>query len=132
MKYFLLFTVFFHSLLYSQIGDKVDSVTYYSKLATENIKNNNYKEALSYTQKSIDYCKRNKNIEAQAAQTYNLGKIYFDLNIHNDAIELLSKSIVLFNRISKEPNEKVAKAYYYISLSCVEKKNYILAESSIL
>ena len=42
MKYFLLFTVFFHSLLYSQIENKVDSVTYYSKLATENIKNNNY------------------------------------------------------------------------------------------
>lgn len=132
MKYFLLFTVFFHSLLHSQIGNKVDSVTYYSKLATENIKNNNYKEALSYTQKSIDYCKKIKNIEAQAAQTYKLGKIYFDLHLHNDAIELLSKSIVLFNSISKEPNERVAKAYYYISLSCVERKNYILAESSIL
>lgn len=132
MKYFLLFIVFFHSLLHSQIGNKVDSVSYYSKLATENIKNNNYKEALSYTQKSINYCKRNKNIEAEAAQTFSLGKIYFDLNLHNDAVELFSKSIVLFNSISKEPNDKVAKAYYYISLSCIEKKNYILAESSIL
>ncbi|PZX92973.1 hybrid sensor histidine kinase/response regulator [Flavobacterium aquariorum] len=132
MKHFLLFTVFFHSLLYSQIENKVDSVTYYSKLASENIKNNKYKEALLYTQRSIDYCKKNKNIEAQAAQTFNLGKIYFDLNLHNDAIELLSKSIVLFNSISKKPNDKIALAYYYISLSCVERKNYILAESSIL
>ena len=72
MKYFLLFTVFFHSLLYSQIENKVDSVTYYSKLASENIKNNNYKEALLYTQKSIDYCKKNKNTEAQASSNIQL------------------------------------------------------------
>jgi signal transduction histidine kinase len=132
MKHFLLFMFFFHSLLYSQIENKVDSVTYYSKLANENIKNNNYKKALSYTQKAINYCKKNKNIESQAVQTYNLGKIYFDLNLHNDAIELFGKSIVLFNSISKKPNNSVAKAYYYMSLCFVEKKNYILAESSIL
>ncbi|WP_281228180.1 tetratricopeptide repeat-containing hybrid sensor histidine kinase/response regulator [Flavobacterium aquiphilum] len=132
MKYFLLFTVFFHSLLYSQIDQKVDSVTYYSKSATENIKNNNYKKALSYIQKSIDYSKKTKNLEAEAIQTYNLGKIYFDLNLHNDAIELLSKSIKLFENISKAPNNKVANAYYYLSLSCTEKKNYSLAETCIL
>lgn len=132
MKYFLLFIVFFHSLLYSQIENKADSVNYYSILASENIKNNNYKKALSFTQKSIEYCRKTKNIQAEAIETFNLGKIYFDLNLHNDAIELLGKSIVLFNKISKKPNSIVAKAYYYISLSCVEKKNYILAESSIL
>jgi signal transduction histidine kinase/ActR/RegA family two-component response regulator len=132
MKYFLLCIVFFNSLLYSQNRPKVDSVTYYSKLVTENIKNDNYKEALSYTQKSIDYCKKGNDVEGQATQTFNLGKIYFDLNLHSDAIELFTKSIVLFNRISKEPNPKVATAYYFLSLSCVEKKNYILAESAIL
>ena len=132
MKHFLLFIVFFHSIVYSQIENKIDSVSHYSQLANENIKNNNYKKALFFTQKSIDYCKKHKNIQAEAVQTYDLGKIYFDLNLHNDAIELFGKSIVLFNRISKKPNYKVANAYYFISLSCTEKKNYILAESAIL
>src|SRR6478735_6249731 len=133
MKHFLLFIVFFHSLLYSQTESKVDSIAYYSRLANENIKNNNYKEAVSYIQKSIDYCKKTKKTEAEAIQTYSLGKIYFDLNLHNDAIELFNKSIVLFNSISKGNNNKtVAEAYYYLSLSCLLKKKYLIAETSIL
>jgi signal transduction histidine kinase/BarA-like signal transduction histidine kinase len=132
MKYFLLFIVFFHSLLYSQNRTKVDSVTYYSKLVTQNIKSNDYKEVLFYTQKSIDYCKKNNRIETEAFQTYKLGKIYFDLNLHNDAIEVFNKSILLFNSLSKKPNNRVANAYYFMGLSYIEKKKYTLAEICIL
>ncbi|AOW08049.1 tetratricopeptide repeat-containing hybrid sensor histidine kinase/response regulator [Flavobacterium gilvum] len=131
MKYFLLFTVFFHSLLYCQIEKKADSIAYYSISASENIKNNNYKKALSLTQKAIDFSKKNNDSENEAIQTYNLGKIYFDLNLHNDAIELLGKSIKLFNTVSNAPDNKVANAYYYLSLSYTEKKNYPLAEICI-
>ncbi|MBW4362207.1 tetratricopeptide repeat-containing hybrid sensor histidine kinase/response regulator [Flavobacterium taihuense] len=132
MKYFLLFIVFFHSMLYSQNRTKIDSLAFYSKLASENTKNNNYREVLLFTQKSIDYCKKNNQNEAEAIQTYKLGKIYFDLNLYNDAIELLNKSIFLFNNISKKPNNNVANAYYYLSLSYIEKREYSLAEACLL
>ncbi|TRX36555.1 response regulator [Flavobacterium sp. ZT3R18] len=131
MKYFLLFIIFFHSLLYSQKRTTVDSVAYYSNLVAENINNNKYKEVLFYTQKSIDFCKKNNKTEAEATQTYKLGKIYFDLKLYNDAIEILNKSILLFNTISTKPNKKVADAYYYIGLSHIAKKNYALAENCI-
>jgi signal transduction histidine kinase/ActR/RegA family two-component response regulator len=132
MKYFLLCIVFFHTLLYSQDRTKVDSISYFSKLVNENVKNNNYKDVLLYTQKSIDYCKNNNKIDEEAFQTYTLGKIYFNLNLHNDAIEVFNKSILLFNSISKKPNYKVANAYYYLGLSYIEKKKYSLAEICIL
>ncbi|CAN1569482.1 HATPase_EvgS-ArcB-TorS-like domain containing protein [Flavobacteriaceae bacterium] len=132
MKYFLLCIVFFHTLLYSQNRIKVDSVYYFSKLVNENVKNNNYKDVLFYTQKSIDYCKKNNKIEQEAFQTYTLGKIYYNLNLHNDAIEVFNKSILLFSSISKKPNYKVANAYYFLGLSYIEKKKYSLAQICIL
>jgi signal transduction histidine kinase len=129
MKYVLLLFIFSHSLLYSQQRTKVDSVAYYSNLVAENINNNKYKEVLFYTQKSIDFCKKNNKIEAEATQTYQLGRIYLNLKLHNDAIEVFNKSILLFNTISNRPNKKVADAYYYMGLSNMEKKNYDLAET---
>lgn len=132
MKYLLLYIVFFHTLLHSQTRATVDSVAYYSKLASVNVKKNNYKDVLFYTQKSINYCKKNNKTEAEATQTYDLGKIYFDLRLYNDAIETLSRSITLFNNISNNNNSKLANAYYYIGLSYIEKKKYILAEKCII
>jgi signal transduction histidine kinase/CheY-like chemotaxis protein len=131
MKHFLLFIILFHSLLYSQKRTKVDSISYYSNLATENINSNKYKEALLYTQKSINFCKRNNETEAEAIQNYKLGKIYFDLKLHNDAIETLNKSIHLFSAVSNKPKIKVANAYYFMGLSYMQKKNYPLAETCI-
>jgi signal transduction histidine kinase/BarA-like signal transduction histidine kinase len=131
MKYFLLLFFLFQTLVHPQ-RRATDSVAYYSKLVTANKKENNYKEVLYYTQKSINYCRKNNKIEAEANQTFNLGKIYFDLKIQNDALETLSKSITIFNSISKKPNDKVANAYYYIALTYIEKKKYDLATNSIL
>jgi signal transduction histidine kinase len=131
MKHFLLFIIFFHSVLYSQKRTKVDSISYYSNLAADKINKNNYKEALLYTQKSIDFCEKNNETESEAIQNYKLGKIYFDLKLHNDVIEFLSKSIHLFHAISNKANIKVANAYYFMGLSYIEKKNYKLAETCI-
>ncbi|WP_348825135.1 tetratricopeptide repeat-containing hybrid sensor histidine kinase/response regulator [Flavobacterium aestuarii] len=131
MKYCLLLFLLFQTVFYPQ-KRATDSVSYYSKSAADNEKENKYKEVLFYIQKSIDYCKKNNKIEAEANQTFNLGKIYFDLKLYNDAIEVFNKSISIFNTISKNPNQRAAKAYYYLSLSYIEKKNFKLAESSIL
>ncbi|MGQ7945160.1 ATP-binding protein [Flavobacterium sp. WC2509] len=133
MKYFLLLFFLFQTLLYPQKRVKIenDSIAYYTKLVIANEKQNDYKYVLYYSQKLINYCKKNKKIEAEAIQNFNLGKIYFDLKLHNDAIEAFRKSILIFNSISTNPNKKVAAAYYYLGLIYIEKKNFTLAETSI-
>lgn len=130
MKYYYLLLLF-QTLLYPQ-NREIDSVSYYSKIAAKHENNNNYKEVLFYTQKAIQYCKENGKIEEEATQTYNLGKIYFDLKFHNDAIEFLNKSILIFNSVSKKPNLKTANAYYYLSLVYLDEKKYSIAENAIL
>ena len=93
MKYSWLFIIFISFNLYAQHKETKDSIAYYDELANSNISINKFKNALFYTQKAIDYAEANNQLEAQATQTLYLGKIYFDLQKYNDAIESLSKSI---------------------------------------
>jgi signal transduction histidine kinase/CheY-like chemotaxis protein len=132
MKYIVIFIVFFNSLLYAQNSVKADSTAYFIKLVNENKKNNNYKEALFFTQKAIDYCKKNNKIEKAAHQTFTLGQIYFNLNLYNDAIDAFNKSILLHNSISKTPNNIVADNYYCLGVSFIENKKFNQAEYCIL
>lgn len=122
MKYFFAFIVFFYSSLYSQPNEETDSTAYYSRLSNSNIQTNNYKEALLHTQKAIDYAEKNKNIKDQAQQTFNLGKIYFDLKKYDDAIETLLKSAALFSNF--EPSLERSATYYHIGLCYMQKQNY--------
>jgi tetratricopeptide (TPR) repeat protein len=57
-----------------------------------NVKENKYKDVLYFTQKAINYCDNNGKTEDQAIQTYNLGKIYYDLNRYTDARESFTES----------------------------------------
>lgn len=131
MKYFLILFLLFQTLLYPQ-KRATDSIAYYSKLAKENEKENNYKEVLFFIQKSINYCKKNNKTKDEANQTFKLGKIYFDLKLYNDAIEVLKKSISISNTVSQKPNKETAITYYYLGLTYIEKKKYTLAEACIL
>nr|WP_315255548.1 ATP-binding protein [uncultured Flavobacterium sp.] len=131
MKYFLILFLLFQTLLYPQ-KRATDSIAYYSKLAKENEKENNYKEVLFFIQKSINYCKKNYKTKDEANQTLKLGKIYFDLKLYNDAIEVLKKSISISNTVLQKPNKETAVTYYYLGLTYIEKKKYTLAETCIL
>jgi hypothetical protein len=68
---------------------KGDSTAYYSKLAYSNIQLNKFKKRALL--KAIDYAEERGQTEAQATQTLSLGKIYFDLEKNNDAIETFSE-----------------------------------------
>ncbi|MEZ7497198.1 ATP-binding protein [Flavobacterium sp. Arc3] len=129
MRYLLVFMFFINSLLYSQTKESTDSISYYTNQANSSIKEDKYKEALLYTQKAIDYCEKNNEIESQAIQTYNLGKIYYDLHKYNDANDIFKESISLFQ--SLPTSAEAAKSYYYLSLSYIEKKNYKAAETAL-
>jgi tetratricopeptide (TPR) repeat protein len=62
-----------------------------------------------------NYCDNNKT-EDQAIQTYNLGKIYYDLNRYTDARESFE---TLFQSLT--PTVQSANTYYYLSLPIVKK-----------
>lgn len=126
MKYLFIFIFFLNSSLYSQTNEKTDSISYYSNLSKSNILNNKYKNALLYTQKAINYTKEIHNVQAQANQTYNLGKIYFDLKKYNDAIETFHKSIALYKNL--KPTLIYAYSYYYLGVSYIQKTNFADAE----
>jgi signal transduction histidine kinase/CheY-like chemotaxis protein len=127
MNYFFVFIVFFYSSLFSQSIEKTDSLVYYSRLSNSSIQINNYKDALLLTQKAILFATKNKNIQDQAHQNYNLGKIYFDLRQYDDAIVTFSKSATLFS--NSEPNIDLAAVYYHLGICYNEKQNYNKAAS---
>lgn len=128
MKYFFVFIFFCNSFLYSQTNEKTDSIQYYLNLSNLNIKEDSYKKALFYTQKAINYSKVTRNIQAQADQTFRLGKIYFDLKKYNDAIKTFHNSIEFYKKL--EPSSNYAYCNYYLGLSYIEKKDFNDAEIS--
>ena len=122
MKYFFVFVLFFNSILYSQSNEKTDSTAYYSSLSNYNIQNNNYKNALSYTQKAILYATKNKNIKDQAHQNLKLGEIYYSLKKYDDAIESFIKSATLLKNFDTSPDH--ATIYYHLGSCYMKKENF--------
>ncbi len=117
MRFYILFFFLFSTLLFSQgvrFNEKIDSVSYYNSLSNSNVKANNYKNALSYTQKAIIYSKTNSDLEAQSLQTFNLGKLYYDLKKFDDAIEAFNSSISLSTSLEQSPLQ--AATFYYLGM----------------
>jgi tetratricopeptide (TPR) repeat protein len=110
--------MFFITFLYSQNKESTDSISYYTNLANVSVKDK-YKDVLYFTQKAINYCDNNGKTEDQALQTYNLGKIYYDLNRYTDARESFTESTSLFQSLT--PTVQSANTYY-LSLSNSKKK----------
>ena len=131
MRSFLVFFIFFNSVLFAQKQKKdakgVDSVSYYIELSNFNIKTNNYKFSLAFAQKAIDYAESTKDIKAQAYAHYTLGAIYFELKKYDDAIETYYKSVALYNTLP--PSSEQAFCYYQLGLCFMEKDDYSLAEN---
>jgi len=125
MKQFLVILFLVSSLLYSQKKnsiEKIDSVSYYSNLRDSSIKKNKYKDALIYTQKSIIYSKVNTKKDTQASETFNLGKLYYDVKKYDDALKAFDKSIYLYENLDSSPIQ--ASAYYYQGLCYIQKRKY--------
>lgn len=129
MKSFILFFILFGSLSNPQkknsIGE-IDSVGYYLGLAKFNTKTNDYKSALSNTQKSIDYANVHENILSRANAFSSLGSIYFELKKYDDAIATFKRSISLFKTL--KPSSDGAFSHYSLGLCYIEKRDYSNAE----
>jgi len=125
MKSYLLFFVLVSTFLYSQKKksiEVIDSVAYYSNLRNSNVKANKYKDALLYTQKAIHYSKINDKTEAQASETFSLGKLYYDVKKYDDAIKAFNKSISLSKPL--EPTSVQAYTYYYLGMCYMQKRSF--------
>jgi len=125
MKSFLLFFILISTFSFSQKKksvEKIDSVAYYSNLRDSNVKVNKYKDALLYTQKAIIYSKKNNQIEAQANQTFFLGKLYYDVKKYDDAIKSFNISISISKNLI--PSSIQATTYYYLGMCYMQKRSF--------
>jgi tetratricopeptide (TPR) repeat protein len=125
MKSFLLFFFLISTFSFSQKKksfEEIDSVAYYSNLRNSNVKANKYKDALLYTQKAIHYSKVNAKTEAQASETYSLGKLYYDVKKYDDAIKSFNNSISLFKNLA--PSSVQAATYYYLGMCYMQKSSF--------
>jgi signal transduction histidine kinase/ActR/RegA family two-component response regulator len=130
MRLYLLYFILFNTLTFSQKNDtevKTDSVKYYLELTLFNAKDNNYKDALYYTQKGIDFA-HNHNSTIDEAKSYaSMGHIYFELNKYDDAIENFKKSSFLYDKL--EPSSEQAYNYYQLGMCYMEINNCEIAET---
>jgi signal transduction histidine kinase len=97
-------------------------------MANFSTKINNFRNALEYTQKAIDFARDYKMPKAQANALANLGSIYFELKKYDDAIESFNKSIAIYNTFN--PSDQQAYAYYHLGLIYMQKENYSVAETN--
>ncbi|HEX8563037.1 MAG TPA: ATP-binding protein [Flavobacterium sp.] len=131
MRTCLLFFVLYSAILYPQqsANNRVtDSADYYLELARFNTTINNYSNALTYTQKAIDFAKAAGNIPVQANASLSVGTLYTEIEKYDDAIEILNGSITLFNKL--KPSSQQAYAYYTLGLCYMEKGDFRKAEAN--
>lgn len=130
MRLYLLFFILFNTLTFSQkniTNAEIDSVKYYLQLSAFNSKDNNYKNALHYTQRAIEYAYAHKNTLAEARSYASLGYIYFEINKYEDAIENFKKSAKLYNILPSSSDQ--AYNYYQLGMCYMEIENYEKAEN---
>lgn len=129
MRIYLLIFVLFNTLTFSQnknTAAEIDSVKYYLELTLFNEKDNNYKNALYFTQKAIDFSHVQKNTLDEAKSYASMGHIYFELNKYDDAIENFKKSSFLYNQLP--PSNEQAYNYYQLGMCFMEIGNDDKAE----
>jgi signal transduction histidine kinase/CheY-like chemotaxis protein len=108
---------------------KTDSVAYYLQSAADNAKINNFRNSLSYSQKAVDYARREKNVHAEANALSAMGSLYFELKKYDDAIDAFNRSLSLYGML--KPSAEQAFAYYSLGLCYMENENYTTAETNL-
>jgi signal transduction histidine kinase/CheY-like chemotaxis protein len=124
---FLLFT----TIIYGQRNtiNKVDSVAYYIKLSEFYKQKNNYKLAISSSNKALKYAEKNKEKFNKALALTSLGTIYFEIKKTNDAIDAFSKSIKELSNLPLTSN--LALNYYKLGMCHMNLEEYARAEAYI-
>ena len=121
---FLVFT----TLAYGQkkTVEKIDSVSYYIKLADIFKDNNNYKLAIDNANRAYKYANENDNTLDKSIALTTFGTIYFELRKITDAKDAFNKSI---NELKSLPlTSQLALNYYKLGLCEMSLEEYSSAE----
>jgi signal transduction histidine kinase/CheY-like chemotaxis protein len=129
MRFFTLFIFLFSTFSFSQqnnLVEKTDSVAFYNKLANSSVSKNQYRNALFYTQKAINFSEENNKIGDQVIQNFKLGKLYYDVKKYDDAIKAFNKSISISKTL--ETTSLQASTHYYLGMCYMKKSDFLKAK----
>ena len=102
MRLFILVVFFSYNLFSQKTAVKnTDSIAFYVSKANFNIRKDNFKNALYFSQLAIELSKIKKDSISISKSYASIGYVYFKMKHYNDAILSLKNSITHF--ISKKP-----------------------------
>ena len=121
MRLFILVFFFSYNLFSQKTAVKnTDSIAFYVSKANFNIRKDNFKNALYFSQLAIELSKIKKDSISISKSYASIGYVYFKMKHYNDAILSLKNSIAHF--ISKKPISEKASIYYLLG-SCYMENN---------
>ena len=113
--------------IYKDAGKISDSTDYYLEIGLFNKEaKKSYTKAILYTEKAIEYAKRNK-LDKKLADCYlQLATIFYELEKNDLAIDYYIRSISIFSK--GKPNSNIALSYYGLGKCYLKKNNIAFAE----
>lgn len=113
--------------VYKDAGKISDSTDYYLEIGLFNKEaKKSYTKAILYTEKAIEYAKKN-NLDNKLADCYlQLATIFYELEKNDLAIDYYIRAISIYNK--SEPKSNIALSYYGLGKCYLKKNNVPLAE----
>lgn len=126
--FFLATTYCYPQSVYKDATKINDSTDYYLEIGLFNKEEKkSYSKAILYTEKAIDFAKKNK-LDNKLADCYlQLATIFFELEKNDLAIDYYIRAISIYSK--SEPKSNIALAYYSLGKCYLKKNNIPYAES---
>lgn len=113
--------------VYKNEGKISDSTDYYLEIGLFNKEaKKSYTNAILYTEKAIDYAKKNNSKDKLADSYLQLAIIFYELEKNNLAIDYYIRAINIYNK--NEPSSNIALSYYGLGKCYLKKNNISFAE----
>ena len=125
--FFLVTTYCYSQSVYKDATKINDSTDYYLEIGLFNKEEKkSYSKAILYTEKAIDFAKKNK-LDNKLADCYlQLATIFFELEKNDLAIDYHIRAISIYSK--SEPKSNIALSYYGIGKCYLKKNNITYAE----
>ena len=125
--FFLATTYCYPQSVYKDATKINDSTDYYLEIGLFNKEEKkSYSKAILYTEKAIDFAKKNK-LDNKLADCYlQLATIFFELEKNDLAIDYYIRAISIYSK--SEPKSNIALAYYSLGKCYLKKNNITYAE----
>lgn len=125
--FFLVTTCSYSQSVYKDATKINDSTDYYLEIGLFNKEEKkSYSKAILYTEKAIDFAKKNK-LDNKLADCYlQLATIFFELEKNDLAIDYYIRAISIYNK--SEPKSNIALSYYGLGKCYLKKNNIAYAE----